>query len=106
MKRYKELARAQNIWISLGGFQQSHSPIPPPSDSPSPAETLKNSHIIINNQGEIISEYSKIHLFDVKVDEKNTFLESSFTTPGTGIVTCPSPIGQLGKSIRVIRASK
>lgn len=55
----------------------------------------------MNNKGEIVSEYRKIHLFDM--DNKDTgvrLMESDYVTPGSEI-TAPvsSPIGKIGLSI-------
>ena len=86
---FKDIAKKQNVWLSLGGFPLIQS-------SPTPY----NSHIIINNSGQIESVYSKLHLFDINLDEQNVHNESKKTTKGD-IVPLPikCPVGLLGLSI-------
>ena len=61
-----------------------------------------NTHVIINDEGQIISTYRKLHLFDVDLSSKGgiTMSESSAIQRGTEI-TDPvySPCGYLGLSI-------
>lgn len=90
MSKYKSLAKACNIWMSLGGFQETG----PSSDK------HYNTHVIIDNFGEIKATYRKIHLFDVKLSEKSQIFESRFVQPGSSIAPpLDSPIGKLGLSI-------
>jgi predicted amidohydrolase len=53
---YAKLAKDSGLWLSLGGFQERHET--------SPSTHLYNTHVIINNNGEIVQSYRKIHLFD------------------------------------------
>ena len=87
INNYKELAQKTNLWLSLGGFQEKI-----PSSS-----KIYNTHIIINNFGEIISKYRKLHLFDVQVNSENSLKESDHTEYGS-LIEDPidSPIGKLG----------
>lgn len=57
--------------------------------------------MIINNVGEIVSMYRKLHLFDVKIPEENIFLvESNLVNRGECIVPpISTPAGKLGLSI-------
>ncbi len=47
---------------------------------------LVNRSYLINSRGEIISKYDKIHMFDVKLSEKNKFLESKTYLSGNKAV--------------------
>ncbi|CAG9320039.1 unnamed protein product [Blepharisma stoltei] len=90
MEYYKQLAREFSIWLSLGGFQES---------VPETAEKVFNSHIIINDSGEIIANYHKLHLFDVHVNE-TPLLESIAVKAGSEIhPPVDSPAGKLGLTI-------
>ncbi|KAL3581478.1 hypothetical protein D5086_015810 [Populus alba] len=89
MQRYCLLAREAGIWLSLGGFQEKGS-----DDA-----HLRNTHVIIDDSGNIRSSYSKIHLFDVDVPGGRVYKESSFTEPGNDIVAVDSPVGRLGLSV-------
>ncbi|KAL0482656.1 nitrilase [Acrasis kona] len=93
--KYKNLALDNKLWISYGGF-------PERSSRPEDVENNRgyNTHIIVNDNGEIVTSYKKLHLFDVDIPEKSVkLLESEHTLPGNSIVTCESPIGTLGVSI-------
>jgi len=83
---YAKLAKDSGLWLSLGGFQERHET--------SPSTHLYNTHVIINNNGEIVQSYRKIHLFDY-----GSLRESSFTAPGTELAVCDSAAGRLGLSV-------
>ncbi|CAK9155100.1 unnamed protein product [Ilex paraguariensis] len=89
MKGYCSLARESGMWLSLGGFQEKGS-----DDA-----HLCNTHVLIDNAGEIRSTYRKMHLFDVDVPGGVVYKESSFTEPGKDIVTVDSPFGCLGVTV-------
>ncbi|KAL0421872.1 UNVERIFIED_CONTAM: Deaminated glutathione amidase, chloroplastic/cytosolic [Sesamum latifolium] len=84
------LARESNIWLSLGGFQEKGS-----DDS-----HLCNTHVLIDDSGNIRSTYRKMHLFDVDVPGGAVYKESSFTEPGKDVVAVDSPFGRLGLTLR------
>ncbi|KAJ8982346.1 hypothetical protein NQ317_013096 [Molorchus minor] len=89
MREYRNIAKENKIWISIGGFHEK-------SD-----ETIYNSHVLIDSDGEIRSIYRKIHLFDVTIPEKNVFLrESDLNTGGSQIISpVNTPAGPLALSI-------
>lgn len=89
MTIYKQLAKDNDIWLSLGGFQELCL---------SNEAKYHNTHIVINNQGEIVSTYRKLHLFDVYVDRE--YSESKVVERGTEVaMPISSPVGKLGLSI-------
>lgn len=78
VKEYKNLASTLKIWLSIGGIHELQS---------TNGDKISNSHILINNCGEIVSVYRKLHLFDVHIPEKNLELtESKYTNRGEEIV--------------------
>ncbi|KAJ8668189.1 hypothetical protein QAD02_009852 [Eretmocerus hayati] len=91
VQRYKDLALKENIWLSIGGVHEA---------MPDKAK-VQNAHLIINNKGEIVSVYRKIHLFDM--DNKDTgvrLMESDYVRKGCEIVEpISSPVGKIGLSI-------
>ncbi|KAF7147540.1 hypothetical protein RHSIM_Rhsim03G0121100 [Rhododendron simsii] len=89
MKGYCSLARESGIWLSLGGFQEKGS-----DDA-----HLRNTHVLIDDAGNIRSTYSKMFLFDVDVPGGMVFKESSFTEAGKDIVAVDSPFGRLGVTV-------
>ncbi|KAK9169065.1 hypothetical protein Syun_001205 [Stephania yunnanensis] len=89
MQRYCSLARESSIWLSLGGFQEKG-----PDE-----EHLCNTHVLIDDSGNIRSTYQKIHLFDVDVPGGAVYKESRFTTAGQDIIAVDSPMGRLGLTV-------
>lgn len=89
MQKYCSLARESNIWLSLGGFQEK---------GPDEAH-LYNTHVLVDDSGNIKNIYRKIHLFDVDVPGNMVYKESSYTTAGEDIVVEDSPAGRLGLTV-------
>ncbi|GMN51209.1 hypothetical protein TIFTF001_020366 [Ficus carica] len=89
MQQYCSLARESSIWLSLGGFQEKG-----PDD-----KHLYNTHVVIDNAGNIKSTYKKIHLFDVDIPGGRSYKESSFTEAGKNVVAVDSPVGRLGLTV-------
>ncbi|KAG2370832.1 hypothetical protein C9374_013788 [Naegleria lovaniensis] len=58
-KSYTNLAKKYNINISYGGWHET---------SPFNQNKIFNSHVLVNNQGEIINIYRKVHLFDLNTE--------------------------------------
>ncbi|XP_020586872.1 nitrilase-like protein 2 isoform X2 [Phalaenopsis equestris] len=89
MQKYCSLARESNIWLSLGGFQEKG-----PDDA-----HQHNTHVLVDDAGNIRNTYRKIHLFDVDVPGNMVYKEGSFTTAGNAIVVEDSPAGRLGLTV-------
>ena len=89
LSSYLSLAKKYNKWISYGGFPIFNEK----------EDKVTNTHIIVNNNGEIVEHYDKIHLFDVDIPNGMTIKESSWTIPGDKVKICKSPIGCLGLTI-------
>ncbi|KAM7366406.1 hypothetical protein PAMP_015845 [Pampus punctatissimus] len=94
ISRYTQLSRNLEVWLSLGGFHERGRDWE--SD-----RRIYNSHIIINDKGDIVSVYRKSHLFDVELPEKGVSLkESAFTIPGPSLLSpVQTPIGKVGLGI-------
>ncbi|CAF3260677.1 unnamed protein product, partial [Rotaria sp. Silwood2] len=86
---YRKLAKQNQLWISLGGFHERSAD----------ESRVLNTHLIINDQGDIVSRYSKIHLFDVQAGSL-IIRESDFTQAGSSIVNpIETPAGRIGLGI-------
>ncbi|KAK5858637.1 hypothetical protein PBY51_002762 [Eleginops maclovinus] len=94
ISQYTQLARKLEVWLSLGGFHEQ-------GQNWESDRRIYNSHIIINDKGDIISVYRKSHLFDVELPEKGVSLkESAFTIPGPYLLSpVQTPIGKVGLGI-------
>ncbi|MDN4501951.1 carbon-nitrogen hydrolase family protein [Alteromonadaceae bacterium BrNp21-10] len=58
------------------------------------------SCLIFNAHGEVVSEYQKIHLFDVNVaDNTGRYHESKYTQAGQQVVVFDSPFGRVGVAV-------
>ncbi|RTE86793.1 carbon-nitrogen hydrolase family protein [Lysobacter sp. N42] len=83
-----EVAKQHNIWILAGTM-----PI-------QAGERYAAASILFNAQGEQVTRYDKIHLFDASVDDgTKTYQESKFTRPGNEITVIETPWGSLGLAV-------
>jgi deaminated glutathione amidase len=95
----KELASNSNIWISVGSF---HRKLVVENEQ---ENKMFNSHVILDNKGEIKCVNDKIHLFEVNIknETENKLLrlkESDFTTPGRSFhLPLQTPVGLVGTCI-------
>ncbi|KAJ7299614.1 hypothetical protein O6H91_Y105800 [Diphasiastrum complanatum] len=89
MQRYQSLARKASLWLALGGFQEK-----------GPDEKhLYNTHVLLDELGNIHAYYRKIHLFDVDVPGGPVLKESKRTAPGSEVIVADSPVGRLGLTV-------
>jgi len=58
-----------------------------------------NRSFVIDPAGEIVARYDKIHMFDVDLDNGESYRESKNYTPGDTAVVADLPWGRLGLSI-------
>jgi nitrilase len=64
------------------------------------ADKYTASCLLIDDQGEFVEEYQKIHLFDVQVaDNTGTYLESRYTQAGNKLIVTNTPFGTLGLAV-------
>lgn len=85
-----ELARRFKVWLFAGTL---------PLKTPEPNK-FSASCLIINDKGERVDEYQKIHLFDVQVqDSTKYYQESKHTLAGNKVVVIDSPIGKIGVAV-------
>lgn len=83
-----ELARELKIYV-LGGSILEGEP---------GAEKLSNTSTFFDPSGQMTAVYRKIHLFDVRVQDRE-YLESNTIAPGRGIVTAKAGPATLGLSV-------
>nr|XP_022299458.1 nitrilase homolog 1-like [Crassostrea virginica] len=87
---YRDLAKQEGIWLSLGGFHQKTV------DN----DRVLNTHVIIDSEGQVRETYRKTHLFDLDIEGQVRLCESDYTVPGNR-VTPPvkTPAGNVGMEI-------
>ena len=84
-----ELAHELDIWLLIGSLA-----VTLPDDA-----RLANRSFLISPEGKIIARYDKIHMFDVNVEDGQSYRESKTYKPGTKLVTSALPFGTLGLTI-------
>jgi deaminated glutathione amidase len=94
---YRELAARLSLWISIGSFHRHNS------DSSADTSKLYNSHVVLDDKGDIRCVSDKIHLFELNLntgDKPATLKESDYTFFGKQFhMPIRTPIGLLGTSI-------
>lgn len=58
-----------------------------------------NRSFLISPSGEIVARYDKIHMFDVQIDDVESYRESGGYRPGTAAVVARTPFANLGMTI-------
>lgn len=86
----RETAREHQIWLLLGSLAVKTGDAD---------RRFANRSFLIDPDGEIRAEYDKIHMFDVDIDDAESFRESSGYRPGRRAVVTDTPFGRLGLSI-------
>ena len=84
----QELARATGTWLLLGGFPERGA-----------GKKIRNSAVLLDPSGAVVSVYRKMHLFDVDVPGGRSFRESEAIESGGPPVVAETPWGGLGLSI-------
>lgn len=95
ISKFKKLASALNIWISIGSFHRKLA------DN---RDRLFNTHVILDNNGDIKCVNDKIHLFEINTKNDNgdalKMKESDYTVPGKSFnLPIKTPIGSIGTCI-------
>ena len=86
----KEQAVKHNIWL-VGGT------IPIRSRE---SGKVFAACLLFNPQGELVTRYDKIHLFDVTIEASDeSYTESETITPGDKIIVVDTPFGRLGLAV-------
>lgn len=63
-------------------------------------EHFTASSLLIDPSGNVITEYQKIHMFDVAVkDATGAYRESRYTQPGKDVVVVDTPFGRIGMAV-------
>lgn len=82
----QEVAKKENVWVSVGVHENTAVP-----------SKVYNTHVVIDGNGELISTYRKIHLFNVDIENGPRLMESDNTIQGEAIVDpIDTPVGKLG----------
>lgn len=83
-------AKAAGIWLLIGSLGLK---------TDDPDGRFANRSFVINPQGEIAASYDKIHMFDVQINETETWRESEGYRPGTQAVLAQTDFAKIGMSV-------
>ena len=86
----RDAARAHKIWVQLGSLALLPAP-----GAPLPV----NRALLIDDSGELVARYDKIHLFDAAPAGGETYRESAGYAPGDRAVLAATPWGRLGLTV-------
>ena len=87
-QRFSQLAEQHRIWLVIGSMPIKR------------AQGVTTTTLVFDPNGECVAHYDKLHMFDVDVaDGHSRYRESETFTPGSHIVSLPTPIGHLGLTI-------
>jgi len=88
----KQAARDLKLWIVAGTL-----PLPPVDQPNAKANACS---LLIDEQGEAVARYDKLHLFDVDVaDNRGRYRESDDYAHGSQVVVADTPVGRVGLSV-------
>jgi deaminated glutathione amidase len=85
---FAEAARRHQIWLLVGSLAVKVS-----------ATKTANRSMLFDDQGRLVAQYDKIHLFDVDLPSGETYRESNSVAPGAQAIVAETPFGRLGLSI-------
>ncbi|WP_284138345.1 carbon-nitrogen hydrolase family protein [Pseudoalteromonas obscura] len=89
IEKISQLCKRNKIWLSAGTIPISCT-----------SEKYYAASCLFNEQGELVAQYNKIHLFDADVrDKSKQYRESQHTEAGNEVVVVDSPFGRLGLSV-------
>ncbi|WP_321344558.1 carbon-nitrogen hydrolase family protein [Breoghania sp.] len=88
LQRLRALARALGIWLHIGSLAIRLG-----------EETVANRGYLITPEGEISARYDKIHMFDVDLDNGESWRESRTYQPGEVSPVIDLPWAKLGMAI-------
>ncbi|KAJ1920712.1 Carbon-nitrogen hydrolase [Mycoemilia scoparia] len=88
LARLRKAAKAAGVWVSLGVHESAGEGI------------MYNTNVVMNDRGELVSIYRKLHLFDVDIKNGPCLRESDTTTRGEDVMhPVQTPVGRLGLAI-------
>nr|WP_280526250.1 carbon-nitrogen hydrolase family protein [Novosphingobium marinum] len=85
----RDVAAREGLWIAIGSLAVAVD------DS----GRWANRAFVIDGSGNIAARYDKMHMFDVDLDEGESWRESNVYEPGNEVVSVMTPAGRLGLSV-------
>ena len=86
--RFRLLAREERVWLLVGSLVLATED-----------DRIVNRSFVITEEGDVISRYDKIHMFDATLPGGRVIRESSTYSSGSRAVVVDTPVGRIGMSI-------
>lgn len=86
----REAAADAGIWLLIGSLGLKTG---------DPDGRFANRSFLIDPKGQVVARYDKIHMFDVQINETETYRESAGYRPGAQAVVADMPFGKIGLSV-------
>jgi len=86
--RFTALARDLGVWLLVGSLTVKRDD-----------GMLNNRSYLLDDRGQVVARYDKIHLFDVAIGDGQSYQESRTVAHGEQAVVANTPWGRLGLSI-------
>ncbi len=85
-------ATKYGVWIVGGTI---------PLTLPGQNQKVRAACLVFDDQGQCVTRYDKIHLFDVlvKAGQEERYAESNTIAPGSEVIVIPTPVGRLGLAV-------
>ena len=88
LQRFVDLADELKSWVLVGSLPVNISP-----------GRVANRGYLIDDKGVVRTSYDKIHMFDVELENGESYRESDTYNPGSSAVIADTPWGKLGMTI-------
>ncbi len=88
LQTLQEQARLRSCWLLIGSIAVKRDD-----------DLIANRSYLIDDAGEIVARYDKVHLFDVDLDGGESYRESDTIKAGDKAVLVETPFGRLGLTI-------
>jgi len=83
-----EFARQSRVWVQIGSVAV-----------PGEGGRIVNRGLTIDDEGQIVGRYDKVHMFDIQLSETEVYRESASVTPGQAAALVETPWGAVGHTI-------
>lgn len=84
----QQLAKRYGIWIIAGTLPLKTA-----------GARVRSACLVYDDKGMEVARYDKIHLFDVRINEREVHQESQTIEPGNAIVVVDTPVGKMGLTV-------
>ena len=95
----RALARKTGVWLLVGSIILKSDRPSAETRSEDSKEILVNRSLLIDAVGVVVARYDKIHMFDVDLEDGESYRESKSYQPGAAAVVAETPWGTLGMTV-------